>query len=106
MESSQSLKPHSLKPGWICLTLAILLLLLLGPFFGSILASPLIIACFVLSIMAIVKNKVAGGVILLLLSFVLPPVAALASIYFSLAMRDVHPIKGDGGPIRHESTER
>ncbi len=83
----------SLKAGWICLSIATLSMLLLGPFLGSILAGPLIIASLILAIIGMAKNNVGGGVILLVLSFILPPIAMLLSLALSFSLYSAKPPK-------------
>ena len=83
MEQALPLPKFSLTPGWICLGIATLSGFLLGPLLGSIIAGPLTIAALVLSIIGMTRNNVAGGVVLMVLTFILPPIAFLVSFFLA-----------------------
>ena len=105
MEQAPSLPKFSLLPGWICLAIATLSVLLLGPLIGSFIAGPLTIAALVLSIVGMAKNNVTGGIILMVLTFILPPIAFFASLALAFALPSIK--KSSGGastPPAIEST--
>ena len=89
MEKAQDLPKFSLTPGWICLAGCSLSILLLGPVLGFVFAAPLGIAALVLSIIAMAKNNVTGGILLMILTFILPPLAFLASLVLTFALPSI-----------------
>lgn len=95
MEQTQLLPTFSLKPGWICLVIATLSMLLLGPILGSIIASPLLLATLVMAVIGMIKNNVTGGIMLLVLSFIMPPIAFFAGLALAFAMPKSQPSSTD-----------
>jgi hypothetical protein len=80
MEQAPALPKFSLLPGWICLAVATVSMPLMGPFLGSIIAGPLTLAALILSIIGMVRNNVVGGILLMVLTFILPGISLIVSL--------------------------
>lgn len=74
--SAQPNKNQSLKAGYICLAIAVVPILIGGPF-GWFLAGPLALVAFILAIVGLTKGNTTGGIILLISSIVAPLMAQL-----------------------------
>ena len=72
MTPNETPRPYSLKPGWICLVLAVLLTAIFGPL-GLMIGGPLMLVCVILSIIGMAKDNTGGGIALLLSSVFLVP---------------------------------
>ena len=80
MNEAAPLPKYSLKPGWICFVVAVLVTAIFGPL-GLILGGPLMLVCVILSIVAMAKDNTGGGIALLLSSLFLIPSAFLVWMF-------------------------
>ena len=104
MEQTQAHPKFSLAHGWICLAVCSLSLFFLGPFLGSIIAAPLGIAALVLSIIGMAKNNVTEGILLMVLTFILPAIAFIASLALAFALPSIKKSSGTTTSSRRTTT--
>ena len=93
-QSPSQTKKRALLAGWLCLLIGMFLMFVsLGTFF---IYGPLFLAAFILSIIAMSQGRVAGGVILLLVTLAVPTVTWLGLVVFKV---------GSGIAKREEATK-
>lgn len=97
MNETASIPQYSLKPGWICFVLAVIVTAIFGPL-GLIVGGPLMLVCVILSIIGMAKNNTGGGIALLLSSLFFIPAAFLVWMFVVAATLTLSEMQDSEGP--------
>ena len=81
MTEATAKKSKALSAGWSCFSIGVAIMLLIHT--SILFSGPFFLAAFVLSIVGITQNRIGSGVVLLILSLIVPPAIFIGTIALS-----------------------